>query len=423
MPKRAVPLSAQKVARVASGRYFDGDGLSLLVRDADKAWWVYRFTRNGRTRDIGLGRARGPNAVSLSAARAKASELRAMVLAGRDPLAEREADEAKRQAEAQVAAAAQVSFRDVADRYIKAHETSWRNPKHRQQWSNTLRDYVFPAIGAMPISAIETGDITKIIEPLWATKPETASRIRGRIEVILDYGRVMGWRDGENPARWKGHLANILPARAKVQRVKHHAALPWEKIASTVIKLRASKGIAARAVEFAILTATRSNEVRGARWEEIDLNRATWTIPGSRMKAAREHRIPLSDRALEILQEMSALGAAPSGLVFPGQRAGSPLSDVALSKAAKAASGEDITVHGFRSTFRDWIAEATGYPRELGEKALAHTLSDKVEAAYQRRDMIEKRTKLMADWAAFCERPLQEWGGNVAVMGHSPGSL
>lgn len=417
MPKRATPLSAAKAAKAGPGRYYDGDGLILVVRDAEIAWWVYRYTRNGKTRDMGLGRARGQNSVPLADARKRAAAARAIYHAGGDPLAERDAQKAARHAEAITQAAHRHTFEQVADRYVAAHESSWRNPKHRQQWRNTLRDYVFPKIGPLPVCDIETGHVTEIIEPLWTSKPETASRIRGRIEAVLDYAKARGWRDGENPARWKGHLANLLPARAKVQRVEHHAALPWEKIGDVVARLHASHGMAARAVEFAILTAARSNEVRGARWAEIDLARAVWIVPADRMKAAKEHRIPLSQRAVEILNEMATLGTDPGALVFPGQRSGSPLSDVALSKAAKAAAQENITVHGFRSTFRDWIAEATAYPRELGEKALAHTLSDKVEAAYQRRDMIEKRARLMADWATFCSTASAARSADVVAIG------
>lgn len=416
MPKRATPLSAAKVAKAGAGRYYDGDGLILVVKDSATAWWVYRYTRAGKTRDMGLGRARGPNSVALADARKRASVARGVYLAGGDPLAERDAERQQKQAAAQAQAAA-LTFEAVADRYLAAHESSWRNPKHRQQWRNTLRDYVLPKIGALPVAEIETAHVTEIIEPLWSTKPETASRVRGRIESILDYAKARGWRDGENPARWRGHLDHLLPARAKVQRVEHHAALDWEKIGDVVAKLRRSNGMAARAVEFAILTATRSSEVREARWGEIDLSRAVWTIPGERMKAGAEHRIPLSSRAMEILHEMAALGTEPGALVFPGQRSGAPLSDVALSKAAKSAAGENITVHGFRSTFRDWIAEATAYPGDLGEKALAHTLSDKVEAAYQRRDMIEKRARLMADWATFCSKPGGARSADVVAIG------
>lgn len=413
MPKRATELSAQKVLKAAPGRYYDGDGLCLLIRNTDAAWWVYRFTRRGKTRDIGLGRARGKNAISLKAAREEAAKLRAIVRAGRDPLAEREAEAARKAADA----ASRIAFRGVAERYIQAHEAGWRNPKHRQQWQTTLRTYAFPAIADLPVGDVETGDVMAILEPIWREKPETASRVRGRIESIIDYATARGWRSGENPARWKGHLANLLPARAKVARVEHHAALPWQRINRVVARLREVGSVSARAVEFTILTAARSGEVRGATWAEIDFARSTWIVPANRMKGGREHRIPLSSRALEILREIAAFGSEPDAFIFPGGVAGRPLSDVALSRAAKSAAGDQsVTTHGFRSTFRDWLAESTNYPRELGEKALAHTLSDKVEAAYQRGDMIAKRARLMQDWTEFCSKPYAEPTGEVVPL-------
>jgi integrase len=428
MPRRATPLTAQKVARAKPGRYYDGDGLVLLVREAStfeptgklkepgKAWWLYRYTMKGKTRDLGLGRAMGANSVSLAEARIEAKKARDLVKGGTDPLTAREVEEAKKQTAAALAAATAITFEDVAGKYLAAHEASWRNPKHRQQWRNTLKDYVFPKIGGLSVSSVQTGHVTLIIEPLWTEKPETASRVRGRIETILDYAKVKGWRDGENPARWRGHLDHILPKRSKVKRVEHHAALPWKQIGDLVAKLRTQNGRAARAVEFAILTAARSSEVRGARWGEIDLVGKTWTIPAERMKAGKEHRVPLSDRAIEILQELEVVRDGKAGIVFPGGREGGALSDVALSKAAKAAGSDDITVHGFRSTFRDWCAEATNYPRELAEKALAHTLPAAVEAAYQRGDMLDKRARLMDDWAKFCAKPLPANGSNVTQI-------
>ncbi|MBO0736608.1 MAG: site-specific integrase, partial [Alphaproteobacteria bacterium] len=286
-----------------------------------------------------------------------------------------------------------------------SHEASWRNPKHRQQWRNTLGYYVLPAIGELPVAAVDTGAVMKILEPLWRDKTETASRVRGRIESILDYAKARGWRDGENPARWRGHLDHLLPKRGKVQRVEHHDALPWRECGGFVQRVRQHDAMSARCLEFLILTTSRSGEARGARWSEIDLDDAVWTVPGERMKAGREHRVPLSDAALDVLRTMAALGSEPGELVFPGMKNGRPLSDVALAKAVVAAGGNGATVHGFRSTFRDWCAESTNHPRELAEAALAHTLKDKVEAAYQRGDLLEKRRRLMADWAAFCAKP------------------
>jgi integrase len=404
MPRRAKGLTAAQVEKGAKlGRYGDGAGLYLLVRSREAKFWLFRYTRRGKMREMGLGPAAGRAAVSLSAARAKARQLHAAVREGKDPLAEREAEKAKAQADTAKAKAAAMTFGEVADMHIAAHETSWRSPKHRQQWRNTLRDYVVPAIGHLPVGSVDTGALVKIIEPLWREKTETASRVRGRIESILDYAKARGWREGENPARWRGHLDQLLPKRSKVQRVAHHAALPWRETGAFLQRLRQNSGLGARCLEFLILAACRSGEVRGARWDEIDLVHKVWTIPAERIKAGREHRVPLSEPAMAVLHEMAQLGN--EGFVFPGLKAASALSDVALAKAVAAAGGNGATVHGFRSTFRDWCAETTNYPRELAEAALAHALKDKTEAAYQRGDLLEKRRRLMADWAAFCSKP------------------
>jgi integrase len=405
MPQRAQGLTAAQVEKgTTRGRFGDGGGLYLLVRSREAKFWLFRYTRHGKMREMGLGPAAGRTAIKLAQARMKARELHSIVREGRDPLAEREAEKAKKDADQTRARAEAMTFGEVADMVLAAHERSWRNPKHRQQWRNTLRDYVLPAIGGLPVGDVDTGAIMKIIEPLWLTKTETASRVRGRIEAILGYAKARGWREFENPARWRGHLDQLLPARAKVQRVEHHAALPWREIGAFMARLRRSSGMSARCLEFAILTAARSGEVRGARWDEIDLDHAVWAIPASRMKAGREHRVPLSEPAMGVLREMAQFGA--EGFVFPGLKAASGLSDVALAKAVNAAGGTGATVHGFRSTFRDWAAETTAYPRELAEAALAHALTDKVEAAYQRGDLLEKRRAMMKAWAAFCGREL-----------------
>ena len=399
MPQRAKGLTAAQVEKgTKPGRYGDGAGLYLLVRSRQAKFWLFRYTRSGKMREMGLGPAKGRTAVPLSQARAKATHLHAAVREGRDPLAEREAEKAKAQADAAKARAAAMTFGEVADMYIAAYEQSWRSPKHRQQWHSTLRDYVLPAIGDLPVGSVDTGAVMKIIEPLWREKTETASRVRGRIERILDYAKARGWREGENPARWRGHLEQLLPPRRKMQRVEHHAALPWREIGSFMQRLRQNSGINARCLEFLILTACRSGEVRGARWDEIDLTHAVWTIPAQRMKAGREHRVPLSEPAMAILQKMAQFGT--DGFVFPGLKAAAALSDRTLARLCPG-----CTVHGMRSTFRDWCAETTLYPRDLAEAALAHTLKDKVEAAYRRGDLLEKRRRLMADWAAFCNKP------------------
>jgi integrase len=389
------------------GRYFDGDGLVLLVRKAkqqpqgtagkqpDRAFWLFRYSIGGRIREAGLGRARGHNAVSLAEARERARRLRDRRREGKDPLSEREAEAAKAEADAAKAKAAAITFAHVADMYVAAHEQSWRNLRHREQWRSTLRDYALPAIADLPVGSVDTGAVVKIIEPLWREKTETASRLRGRIERILDYAKARGWRGGENPARWRGHLDQLLPKRGKMRHVVHHAALPWHEIGAFMQRLRQGSSLGARCLEFLILTACRSGEVRGARWSEIDLERAVWIIPEERMKAGREHRVPLSEPAIDVLRTMAQLGT--DGFVFPGLKTAAPLSDRALARLCRG-----CTVHGMRSTFRDWCAETTNYPRELAEAALAHTLKDKVEAAYQRGDFLEKRRRLMTDWATFC---------------------
>jgi integrase len=405
MPRRAKGLTAALVEKgTKPGRYGDGAGLYLLVRSKDAKFWLFRYTRHGKMREMGLGPASGRTAVKLAAARARARELHTMVRDGKDPLAERDAEAARAKADVAKAKASAMTFADVADMFLAAHERSWRNPKHRQQWRNTLRDYVLPEIGALPVNSVDTGAVVKIIEPLWREKTETASRVRGRIESILDYAKARGWREGENPARWRGHLDHLLPQRSKVQRVAHHAAIPWREIGAFMRRLQQNSGISARCLEFLILTAVRSGEARGARWSEIDLVHEVWTITAERMKAGHEHRVPLSAPAMATLRAMEQLGT--KGFVFPGLKAASALSDVALANAVDVAGGNGATVHGFRSTFRDWCAEMTNYPRELAEAALAHVLKDKTEAAYQRGDLLEKRRRLMAEWAAFCGKPM-----------------
>jgi integrase len=405
MPRRAKGLTAALVEKGAKpGRHGDGAGLYLLVRSRQAKFWLFRYTRSGKMREMGLGPAKGRTAVSLSAARAKARQLHEAVREGRDPIAERDAEAKKAKADAANAEAAAMTFGDVADMYIAAHEVSWRNPKHRQQWRNTLDQYALPVLGEMPVTYVDTSDVMRILEPLWRQKTETASRLRGRVEAVLDYAKARRWRQGENPARWRGHLDQLLPKRSKVQRVAHYNALPWREIGAFMQRLRQNSSVSARCLELLILTATRSGEVRGARWNEIDLEHKVWTIPEQRIKAGREHRVPLSEPAMAVLREMALLGA--KGFVFPGLKAASALSDMALTRAVHVAGGNGATVHGFRSTFRDWCAETTNYPRELAEAALAHALRDKTEAAYQRGDLLEKRRRLMADWASFCGRAI-----------------
>ena len=405
MGQRAKGLTAAFVERgTTPGRYGDGDGLYLLVRSRASKFWIFRFTRQGRMREMGLGRAAGRNAVKLAQARAKARELHAIVREGRDPLGERDAQKAERAADAAKSKAAAVTFDTVADMYVRAHEAAWRDPRHQRQWRSSLSRYVTPIIGDMAVGEVNTGAVMRIIEPLWGEKTETGSQVRGRIECILDYAKARGWREGENPARWRGHLDKLLPQRRKAQRVEHYAALDWREVGAFMARLQQLNTIPALCLEFAILTAARSGEVRGARWDEFDLAHGVWTIPGERMKSGREHRASLSEPAMAVLRQMAKFGSNPADLVFPGARTGSVMSDVTLSLVVRAAGGAGATVHGFRSTFRDWCAEVTNYPRELAEAALAHVVSNKVEAAYQRGDLLERRRRLMRDWGEFCSR-------------------
>lgn len=417
MPRRATPLSAAKVRTAMPGRYCDGDGLYLLVRAPEMAFWVFRYVRGGRMREMGLGRARGPNSVPLAEARVKAAPLRRLVQSGVDPLAQRDVDAAAARAAAQTEKARAITFRAVARFYLDAHEAKWRNAKHRQQWQNTLDTYAMPHLGDLPVGDVGTAHVLTALEPIWRAKPETASRVRGRIESVLSYAKTREWRSGENPARWRGHLSNLLPARAKVAPVEHHPALPWREIGSFMIELQRQRGIGARALEFTVLTAARAGEVIGATWAEIDMQVGIWVIPGGRMKGGREHRVPLSAPALALLGEMANLRATESrdGHVFFGIKPGRSLNDTALFLTLRRMGRADLTAHGFRSTFRDWVAEATGYPREVAEAALAHMSGDKTEAAYQRGDLFEKRRRLMEEWAEFCARPPMP-AGEVLVL-------
>jgi integrase len=403
MGVRAAGLTAAKVKTAPTGRYGDGDGLYLLVRSPTSAFWVFRFTRAGRMREMGLGRARGQNAVALVDARAKAGLLHQAVVAGRDPLADREAAEVAAKAAAQTEAAQRVTFRAAAAAYIGSHEAAWKNAKHRYQWQRTLEVYAYPHFGDVAVADVATPHVLAALEPVWRTKMETAGRLRGRIEAVLDYAKARQWRAGENPATWRGHLIELLPSHTKIAQPQHHAALPWAEVAAFLEKVRGQAAVAARALEFAILTAARTGEVLGARWREIDLDAKVWTVSADRMKAGREHRVPLSDPAVAVLVALRGILAHdPDAYVFPGTRESKPLSNMAMIMLLRRMKRGDLTAHGFRSTFRDWVSERTGYPREVAEAALAHLISDKVEAAYRRGDLFEKRRKLMREWAAFC---------------------
>jgi integrase len=414
MPVRAKGLTAAQVEKgTAPGRFGDGGGLYLLVRSREAKFWLFRYVRGGKMREMGLGPATGRNGIRLAQARAKARELHAIVREGRDPLAEREVEKANRAADEARSRAAAVTFAQVADMYVGAHERGWRNDRHRDQWRSSLARYVLPTLGDMPVSEVDTAGVAKIVEPLWREKTETASRLRGRIESILDFATARGWRFGANPARWRGHFDQLLPARSKAQRVEHYAALDWREAGAFMTRLRQLNSIPAKALEFLILTAGRSGEVRRARWSEIGLDHAVWTIPGERMKSGREHRVPLSGAAVAVLRGMAEFGA--EGLVFPGAKTRSVMSDVTLGKVVGEA-GADATPHGFRSTFRDWCAEATSYPRELAEAALGHVVGNKVEAAYQRGDLLERRRAMMEAWTTFLSKPMV--AGEVVRLTH-----
>ncbi|MBX9660980.1 MAG: integrase arm-type DNA-binding domain-containing protein [Nitrospiraceae bacterium] len=396
MPRKlSNALTPLAVKNAKPGRHADGAGLHLLVKPSGARSWVYRFMLNGKSRDIGLGAA-GQGALTLADARDEAAALRLKVKAGIDPLQERQQEAAQALAAAQAAEIAGIAFKAVAEAYIAANEGSWRNEKHRQQWRNTLASYVYPVIGELPVAEISTPHVLKILEPIWQDKPETASRIRGRIETVLDAAKARGYRAGENPARWRGHIAQILPARSRLTR-GHHKAMPYDAIPAFVAQLRERDAMAALALEFVMLTAARTNEVLEAIWGEVDLDKAIWTIPAARMKAGKEHRVPLSPRAVEILEAVKPLKKAS---LFPTDKRGT-LSTMAMTMLLRRMK-QDCTVHGFRSGFRDWAAECTGYAHEVCEMALAHVIGNKSEAAYRRGDLFEKRRRLMGDWATYC---------------------
>ena len=406
MPKKiSNSLTPLQVKNANPGRHVDGNGLHLLVKASGARSWVLRYTLHGKTRDVGLSRCpealvllaqSGREELSLAQARDLAAIYRLKVRAGIDPLSERARQaEASRLAQAQVAAE-RVTFRAAAQSYLASRESTWRNAKHRQQWHNTLSAYVFPSLGALPVADIGTAEVLAVLEPIWKSKAETANRVRGRMEAIIDAARARGHFSGENPARWRGHLDKILPARQRLSR-GHHAAMPYDEVPAFLEQLRARKAVAAMALEFTILTAARTGEVLGATWEEVDVEKRTWTVPAQRMKAGREHRVPLSNHAVELLNETRKL---ENPFLFPGQRGG-PMSGMAMAMLLRR-MGHELTVHGFRSSFRDWASETTAFPHEVCEMALAHSISNKSEAAYRRGDIFDKRRMLMDEWAHFC---------------------
>jgi integrase len=392
-------LSATKVKNGKTpGRYSDGDSLYLLVRDQSGKLtksWVFRWRDRGTgtLRDMGLGPF---PAVSLQAARSEALACRGHVAAGRDPKRERD----RLRAELLAQQGHIPTFDACSETYIAAHAPGWKNAKHAAQWRATLTQYATPVIGKLPVNLVTSHHVLHILTPIWQTKTETASRVRGRIESVLDWAASPSrrYREGENPARWRGHLDKELVKPARVKKVRHHKALPYGEMHDFTEALKPQKGAAARCLELTILTAVRTSEAIGARWAEIDVDAAVWTIPGERIKGKKEHRVPLSAAALAVLE---AQRGHDETFVFPGAAAGSHLSNMAMLELLKGMQ-KAFTVHGFRSSFRDWAAETTNFPREVCEMALAHTLRDKTEAAYRRGDLFEKRRKLMDAWSKHC---------------------
>lgn len=392
MPKKADELSALAVGRIKKpGLTMVGGvaGLGLQVSPGGARSWILRAKVGALRRDIGLG---GFPDVSLAQARELARAARQQIVDGIDPVAEKR----RKRAELIATQATSITFDEAAEKYIAAHEAEWTNAKHRAQWVSTLETYVSPVIGKLDVRHIQQAHVLSILEPIWTLKTETAMRIRSRIELVLDWATARKYRSGENPARWRGHLDHLLAKPSKSKKVVHHPALPFKDIAKFMKALRDVGGVAARALEFCILTAVRSGEVRGATWDEIHLEENVWIIPASRMKAGREHRVPLSDAALALLKSIPK--DMRTGLLFPGTKE-QILSDMSLTAVLRRMNRKDITVHGFRSTFRDWASETTSYPNEVVEMALAHVIGSAVEAAYRRGDLFKKRQSLMADWA------------------------
>lgn len=395
MARKAKELSALEVGRLAKpGLHFIGgvSGLALQVTPLGARSWILRVMIGGKRREMGLG---GFPDVTLAGAKDTARAARIKIKEGIDPI-----NDAKAKRSALCAArAASMTFSEAAAAYIAVMESEWTNKKHASQWRNTLTTYAYPVVGNIYVREIDQSHVMRVLEPIWLNKTETATRLRGRIENILDWAKVRGYRSGENPARWRGHLDMLLPTPGKVQKVEHHPALSFDDLGDFMEKLRQQDGMGARALEFAILTAARSGEVRGATWGEVDLAEATWTISADRMKAKREHRVALNEEVMALLESLPRSG----DLIFPNGK-GEKLSDMTLTAVLRRMKRSDITAHGFRSTFRDWCSERTNYPSDVAEMALAHTIGDKVEAAYRRGDLFKKRRRLMRDWGKFSSK-------------------
>lgn len=398
-------LTVAGIAKLtAPGRYSDGNGLYLQISRWGTKAWILRYQFNGRSREMGLGSYAD---IGLKEARDKARTGRGMLIDGIDPI---EARTSKRQAFL-AESAARITFRQAAELFIASHRAGWRNDKHAAQWPSTLEAYAYPIIGELSVTDINTGHIMKILEPIWASKTDTASRVRGRTENVLDWAKARHYRQGENPARWKGHIENLLPAKSKVHKVKHREAMPYGDVPAFMAELVEKEGISVRALEFTILTAVRTSETIKAKWDEMDFSARIWTIPPDRTKSGREHRVPLSDGALAILEKLPREKNSP--FVFSGVKMKKPLAINAMLELLRGMREGGLTVHGFRSSFRDWVGEATNFQREVAEIALGHVLDDKTEAAYRRGDALEKRRKLMQAWTGYCSTPTARLAHNV----------
>lgn len=393
MSKTFQALSATEVKSLLKkpGRFCDGEGLWLFVASAKSASWIFRYSKHKRQRDMGLGSARD---VPLADARQLAAKARSVLALGGDPMQAKKDDAAK----ALLIASRRVTFKDAADVYIAAHEASWANPKHRQQWRNTLATYVHPSIGSLPVQDVDTAAVLKVLEPIWPTKRETARRVRSRVEMILDASKTRGERDGENPARWHGHLKNLLAGKSRKNKKSNHPSLPWEELPAFMAKLRMQAGIAPLALQFTILTVARTNEVISGQRTELNISRSVWTVPGLRMKSGRDHRVPLPAAAIDVLTKVQT----KDGAIFRANQVSAPLSNAAMSAVLNRMGFSHVTVHGMRTTFRTWVQDTMPEYEQAAEAALAHKLGDETEQAYARSDLFERRRTLMEAWAAFC---------------------
>lgn len=392
-------LSAIALRTLPDGWHCDGHNLYLFVRGNSRSWVLRYVGLDRKRRNMGLGTL---DTVSLAEARKLAFALREQLRHPTNPI-DPSLDRRAKRKQMETEQARQMTFKQCADAYLSVASREWRNQKHASQWRNTLDTYVHPVIGDIPVADVDKALVLKVLRPIWEQKTETARRVRGRIELILNWATAEGLREGKNPAVWRDSLKGSLPNLSKVKKPIHRPALPYSRMTEFMTALRSRDGMAAKALEFLILTATRSGETRGARWSEIDLATGVWTLPAERMKMLREHRVPLSDAAIELLKSLTRIDG--EDLVFPSSKADTPLSDMTLTALLRRMEYADVTVHGFRSTFRDWAAEVSHYPADMAEMALAHAVGDKVEAAYRRGDMLQKRFSMMNDWAEFCEIP------------------